>query len=117
MRPLALLGLLVAFSIPSWAQDDIRKELQTRFIMAEAGDTIDVPAGNFISSGAISLDEKENIVIRGAGMDQTLISFKGQTDGAEGIRVDNSKNITLMGMTLQDARGDLIKVMCVSLQM
>ena len=111
MRPLALLGLLVAFSIPSWAQDDIRKELQTRFIMAEAGDTIDVPAGNFISSGAISLDEKENIVIRGAGMDQTLISFKGQTDGAEGIRVDNSKNITLMGMTLQDARGDLIKVM------
>jgi len=111
MKRSLLLAAFVVLSGMLYAQEDIRKSLQTQFIMAEPGDTIDVPAGNYLSSGSISLDEKENIVIRGAGMDKTVISFEGQADGAEGIRVDNSKNITLMDMTLQDARGDLVKVM------
>jgi parallel beta-helix repeat protein len=97
--------------LPALAQEDIRKELQTRFIMARAGDTIEVPVGRFVVSGSLSMDEKQDIVIRGAGMDQTIISFAEQKEGAEGIRIDNSRNITLMGMTLQDARGDLVKVM------
>lgn len=111
MRRLLLLSLaLMGFTL-TFAQEDIRKRLQTEFIMAEPGDTIDIPAGSFISSGSISMDEKEDIVIRGAGIDATTISFAGQVDGAEGIRIDNSRNITLMGMTLQDAKGDLVKVM------
>jgi len=111
MERLLLLLVFLTGSISLHAQKDIRKELQTKFIMAEAGDTIDIPAGNFVSSGSISMDDKKNIVIRGEGMDQTIISFKGQKQGAEGIRIDNSTDITLMGMTLQDAKGDLIKVM------
>ncbi|MEL6695026.1 MAG: hypothetical protein AAFP89_02245 [Bacteroidota bacterium] len=107
------LGLLLMFSfhILAFGQKDIRKQLQTQFIMAEAGDTIEVPAGTFRSSGSISMDEKRDIVIRGAGIDQTILSFKGQTEGAEGIRIDNSQNIILKDMTLQDAKGDLVKVM------
>jgi len=107
------LGLLLMFSstVTAFGQKDIRKQLQTQFIMAEVGDTIELPAGTFRSSGSISMDEKRDIVIRGAGIDQTTISFKGQTEGAEGIRIDNSQNITLQDMTLQDAKGDLVKVM------
>lgn len=111
MKKLSLFLLALGLTLHLWAQKDIRKTLQTQFIMAEAGDTIDVPAGNFTSLGSISMDEKENVVVRGAGLDKTIISFKGQTEGAEGIRIDNCQNITLMGMTLQDAKGDLIKVM------
>lgn len=111
MKRLLLFTLSLGLIFPMLAQKDIRKELQTKFIMAEPGDTIYIPAGNFVSSGAISMDEKEDIVVKGAGMDKTIISFKGQKDGAEGIRVDNSKDIVLMGMTLQDAKGDLVKVM------
>ncbi|MEO0896176.1 MAG: parallel beta-helix domain-containing protein [Bacteroidota bacterium] len=111
MKKILLLLILGLPGLLVHAQKDIRKQLQSQFIMAEEGDTINVPAGNFVSTGAISMDEKKNIVIRGAGIDKTVISFKGQTDGAEGFRVDNSENITMMGMTLQDAKGDLIKVM------
>ena len=111
MRTLATLACLLASVQVLFAQKDLRKELQTQFIMAQPGDTIHLPAGTYVSSGAISMDEKENVVIRGAGMDKTIISFKNQTDGAEGFRIDNSKNITLMDFTLQDAKGDLIKVM------
>lgn len=111
MKRLLLLILSLGLCLYAFAQKDIRKELQTKFIMAEAGDTIYIPAGNFVSSGAISMDEKKNVVVRGAGIDKTIISFKGQKDGAEGFRIDNSTDIVLMGMTLQDASGDLIKVM------
>ncbi|MCI4667887.1 MAG: right-handed parallel beta-helix repeat-containing protein [Bacteroidia bacterium] len=111
MKRLLLLAFALGTLYSLQAQKDIRKELQTKFIMAEAGDTIHIPAGNFVSSGAISMDEKKKVVVKGAGMDKTTISFKGQTDGAEGFRIDNSKDIVLMGMTLQDAKGDLIKVM------
>ncbi|MEM7371040.1 MAG: parallel beta-helix domain-containing protein [Bacteroidota bacterium] len=93
------------------AATDIRKSLQKQFIMAEEGDTIRIPAGNFFSDGSISMDEKKNVVIMGAGKDKTIISFKKQKEGAEGIRIANSKNIKIMHLTIQDAKGDLIKVM------
>ena len=80
-------------------------------IMAEEGDTIDIPAGVHAVNGSLSMDEKKNVVIRGAGMDETTLSFKGQNDGAEGIRVTNSENITIMDLTVQDASGDNIKAM------
>ncbi|MEL6133971.1 MAG: parallel beta-helix domain-containing protein, partial [Bacteroidota bacterium] len=100
-----------SLSYATYAQKDIRKQLQTQFIMAEPGETIKIPKGTYRSSGSISMDEKQDIVIQGAGIDQTIISFKGQIEGAEGVRIDNSQNIILRDMTLQDAKGDLVKVM------
>ncbi len=91
----------------SWL--DIEKDLQTQLIMAEDGDTIMIPEGHYLFSGSLSLDEKNNIVISGAGMDKTYLSFKGQTDGAEGIRLTNGRNITLQDLTVQDSKGDAVK--------
>lgn len=105
---------LLIFTIPAFLQaqneGDIRKKLQTQFIMAEAGDTIQIPAGNYTSKGTISMDGKKNLVIRGAGMDKTVISFKGQDEGAEGINITHSENITIAGLTIQDAKGDGLKI-------
>lgn len=112
MKRLLLLVLTISVlsaSAQSW--QNIQKELQTQFIMAEDGDTISLEAGNFRALGTISMDDKKNIVIRGAGMDKTTLSFKGQSEGAEGIRITHSQNITMMDMTIQDAKGDCIKVM------
>ncbi len=88
---------------------NIEKDLQTQMIMAEDGDTIRIPEGHFKFSGSISLDEKNNIVIIGAGLDKTVLSFKGQTEGAEGLRITNGKNILVRGLTIQDTKGDAIK--------
>ncbi|MDP5169137.1 MAG: right-handed parallel beta-helix repeat-containing protein [Bacteroidia bacterium] len=112
MRHLLFALLLSPIGLFAQQNDDaFRKQLQTQMILAEPGDTIDVPAGTHLVSSSLSLDEKQNVVIRGAGMDETIISFKKQRDGAEGIRIANSSNITIMDLTVQDAAGDCIKVM------
>ncbi|MEL6676856.1 MAG: parallel beta-helix domain-containing protein, partial [Bacteroidota bacterium] len=102
------LGLFLSFSMNG---QDIQKQLQTQFIMAEAGDTIMVPAGKHEIVSGLSMDEKENIVIQGAGKEKSILSFKGQKEGAEGIRIANSKNIEIRGLTVENAKGDAIKVL------
>lgn len=89
--------------------EDIQKSLQTQMIMAEDGDTIRIPAGKFRSKGTLSMDGKSNIVIQGAGIDKTFISFKGQTEGAEGMHFTHGKNITLADLSVQDPKGDAVK--------
>jgi len=98
-------------SVFAKAQDDVEKRIQTELIMAEDGATIQIEQGSFHISKSLSLDGKKNIVIRGMGMDKTILSFKDQVAGAEGIRVTNCENVILEDMTVQDSKGDLIKTM------
>ena len=102
--------LTMAFVADLCGQTDIRKQLQTQFIMAEDGDTIRIPEGNYTSSGTISMDGKKRIVIKGDGMNKTILSFKGQSEGAEGILITHSSDISIVGLTVEDAKGDGIKV-------
>ena len=102
--------LLLLPAASFWAQADFQKELQTRLILAESGDTVRLPAGRFELSKGISMDDKSNVVITGAGRDATFLSFKNQTEGAEGIKITNSQNVVLENLTVQDAKGDAIKV-------
>ena len=88
---------------------DIETDFQKLFQLAKDGETITLPAGHFKFSKALILDGKRNVTIKGAGIDKTVLTFREQTEGAEGIRVANSKNVTLEGFTIQDAIGDNIK--------
>ncbi len=89
---------------------NIEQNLQTRLIMAEEGDTIRLESGYFWFTKTLSIENKSNLVIIGAGMDKTILSFQGQTEGAEGIKVVNSINIQFLDFTIEDAKGDNIKV-------
>lgn len=103
--------------IPSFfafSQADVQKKLQRQLIMAEDGAVITIEAGTFSILGSLSLEGKKNITIRGAGMDKTILSFKGQIEGAEGLRVSNAENVILENLTVQDAKGDAIKTMNVN---
>ena len=91
-------------------QADFEKQTQTQLIMVEDGGIVELPAGNFQLSSSLSMDGKKEVTIRGAGMDKTILSFKNQTNGAEGLKVINSKNIVLEGFTIQNSKGDAIKV-------
>ncbi|MES2519286.1 MAG: parallel beta-helix domain-containing protein [Bacteroidota bacterium] len=105
--------LLLAYQ-SSFAQQSIQKKIQTALIMAENGTVIDLDEGNFTFSSSLSMEDKKNVIIRGKGMNKTILSFKGQTEGAEGLRVSNAENITIENITLQDSKGDLIKTMNVN---
>lgn len=89
---------------------DMEAELVEQFILAKDSSTIELPAGHFLFSQSLSLDNKTNLTIKGQGMDKTVLSFKGQTSGAEGIKITNSKNIVLEDFTIEDAAGDNLKI-------
>jgi parallel beta-helix repeat protein len=101
----------VLFIFLAQAQNDIQKKIQRQFIMAKDGETITIEAGSFQFLSSLSLEGKKNVSIVGAGMDKTILNFKGQTEGAEGIRVSNCENITIKNLTVQETKGDAIKTM------
>jgi parallel beta-helix repeat protein len=103
--------VFILFNISLFAQQAIQKKIQTQLIMAEDNSVIDLDEGTFTFTGSLSMENKKNITIRGKGMDKTVLNFKGQTEGAEGLRVSNGENIVLENMTLQDSKGDCIKTM------
>jgi parallel beta-helix repeat protein len=104
---------LCAISVAAYSQKDIQKKFQTQFIDVSNGGTIELPAGNFQLDASLWLDEKKNVTIKGAGEDKTVLSFKGQISGAEGIKITNSSAIVLEGLTVQDTKGDAIKTQMV----
>ncbi len=95
--------------MPMSAYVDLETDFQKLFQLAKDGETITLPAGHFKFSKALILDGKKNVTIKGAGIDKTVLTFREQQEGAEGIRVANCKNVTLEGFTIQDAIGDNIK--------
>jgi parallel beta-helix repeat protein len=110
---LFLYTLLAVFccSFSVAAQKDFQKKYQSQLILAEDGAVIELPEGKFTLTNTLSLEGKKKITIRGKGIDKTILSFKGQTDGAEGLRVSDCENILLEGFTVEDAKGDAIKTM------
>ncbi|MCC7506024.1 MAG: right-handed parallel beta-helix repeat-containing protein [Saprospiraceae bacterium] len=96
------------------AQPDIEKKIQTQLILAEDGDVVTLPAGTITLTNTLWLDEKRRVVVKGAGEDKTILSFKNQTQGAEGFKVTNSSEITLKDFTIEDAKGYIIKTQQVS---
>lgn len=113
IRPIMLI-ITICWSATAFAQQDVQKKFQRQLIMAGNGSTITLPAGQFQLISTLSLEGKKDIVIRGAGMDQTILSFAGQQEGAEGIHVSNAQNIRIEHLTVQDTKGDGIKAMHVN---
>ncbi|MFM6949095.1 MAG: parallel beta-helix domain-containing protein [Aquirufa sp.] len=107
----SLFLILSIFSFQLFAQADFEKKLQKQLILAEDGSIIQIEAGNFQLTKSLSLEGKKNIIIRGSGIDKTVLSFKGQVQGAEGIKVTNCENIIIEDLTAEDSKGDLIKTM------
>jgi len=82
--------------------------LQERLLDAKPGDVIDIPAGRHQFERSLSL-RADGVTLRGAGMDQTVLSFKGQKAGAEGLLV-NGDNFTIENLTIEDSKGDGLKI-------
>ncbi|MEM6317409.1 MAG: parallel beta-helix domain-containing protein [Bacteroidota bacterium] len=86
------------------------KDLQKRLIEAKAGEQILLPEGTFSFKRSISLNDIPDVSIVGAGKGKTVLSFKSQIEGAEGLLIKNVKGLRLEGFTVSDSKGDAIKV-------
>lgn len=109
IRILLLLLTLLASLPGASAQSNMEKLFQTQLIMAEDGSTVQFPEGKFQLSNTLWLDGKKNITLRGSGQGKTTLSFLNQKQGAEGIKITNAQNIVVEHLTVEDAKGDLIK--------
>jgi parallel beta-helix repeat protein len=87
---------------------DPATELQLRLLEAQPGDTILLPAGTFNFERGLTLNV-DNITLRGAGMDSTVLSFKNQLAGGEGLLV-NGSGFTIEDIGIEDSRGDALKI-------
>ena len=86
------------------------KDILEKFILAQPGDTIYLPIGKTSVDRSLWADNLNNVIISGFGIDSTILSFKNQIEGAEGIKITNSTNIMLKDFTIENSKGDLIKV-------
>lgn len=82
--------------------------LQELLLDAQPGDVIDIPAGTYAFDRSLSLGV-DGVTIRGAGMDETILSFAGQVSGAEGLLVTAS-DFTIEDLAIEDTVGDALKV-------
>jgi parallel beta-helix repeat protein len=85
-----------------------QKQLQTRLLDAKPGDVIEIPEGFYSFDRSLSLTV-DGVTIRGAGHDKTILSFKGQIAGAEGLLV-TANDFTIENLAIEDAKGDALKI-------
>lgn len=82
--------------------------LRQKLLDARPGDVIEVPAGRYSFDRSLSL-RVDNVTLRGAGQDKSVLSFKGQKAGAEGLLV-NADHFTIENLAIEDAKGDGLKI-------
>jgi parallel beta-helix repeat protein len=92
---------------PSLVADPVQ-DLQLRLLEAVPGEVIRLPAGTFSFERSLTLNI-DGITLRGAGMNETVLSFKNQLAGAEGLLV-NASDFTIEDIGIEDTRGDALKI-------
>lgn len=110
---LYLIGILVctavfAETIYISPSEDSYTEIQEALILANPGDIVHLSSGLYELEDSLSIDVK-NIILEGDGMNETVLSFKNQLSGAQGLSV-TSDSVILRDFAIENAKGDAIKV-------
>ncbi|MCG8413718.1 MAG: right-handed parallel beta-helix repeat-containing protein [Pseudomonadales bacterium] len=103
-------ALLLGCSEPEPPAPELSFEesLQLQLIEAQPGDVIEIPAGTHELTRSLSLTVP-GVTIRGAGMDQSILSFANQAQGAEGLLV-TADDFVIEDLAIEDTIGDALKV-------
>ncbi len=86
---------------------DAQKQILEELILAKPGTVFQFEEGTFEFTDGLSLAE-DNVTIRGRGMDKTILSFKNQEAGAEGLYI-TSNNVVVEDIAIEDTKGNAIK--------
>jgi len=84
-------------------------ELQAALINASPGDVIELQAGTYHFNTEINV-VCDNVTIRGAGRDKTVLSFRDQAAGSSGI-VATGNAFVIESLAVEDTVGNAIKVL------
>ncbi len=106
---------LLAVSLPAYATAAIvyispnatASMIQEELILAEPGTVIRLAAGTYQLDEPLSL-EVDDVTIEGEGMDQTILDFSGQKEGAAGLLI-TSDDATVQNLRVINTPKDGIK--------
>ena len=84
------------------------ENLQQQLIQAESGDVIEIPAGTHEMTRSLSLNVP-GVTIRGQGIDSSILSFRNQIQGAEGLLV-SADDFVIEDLAIEDTAGDALKI-------
>ena len=90
------------------AGPNAHERIQEALILIEEGDTLIIKSGYYNFEDGLSLDV-DNVTVRGEGVENTILDFKNQKSGAQGLLVTSDK-VTLSDFSILDAKGDALKV-------
>jgi parallel beta-helix repeat protein len=86
---------------------DAQEKIQTALLDAKPGDVVTLAAGRYELTDGLSLDVP-NVVVKGAGPELTVLSFKGQKSSGEGFLITSNK-VVVRDLGVEDTKGDGIK--------
>lgn len=89
------------------AGPDLQYRLQTQLISAEPDTIIELPEGKFEFTDEL-ISRQKFITLRGQGMYTTVLNFKNQSSGAQGL-LATGEGFTLQNLAIEDAAGDGFK--------
>jgi parallel beta-helix repeat protein len=98
----------VSGSCVSFAKGASEAEVQTAFGRAKAGTTFLFAEGTFKFANELTVTS-DNITVKGAGIDKTVLDYTNQTAGSEGMLAMNN-GFTISDLTVLNAKGNGIKV-------
>jgi parallel beta-helix repeat protein len=87
---------------------DVQQRAQTALIEAQPGDVILFLPGTHEFQRGLSL-AVAGVTLRGRGMDRTILSFRGQIDGAQGLLVTGD-DFVIEDLAIEDTLGDALKI-------
>ncbi|MFT4816319.1 MAG: parallel beta-helix repeat protein [Pseudohongiellaceae bacterium] len=93
---------------PAMPQLSFEEALQEQLIQAKSGDVITIPAGVHEITRSLSLNVS-GVTIAGAGIDTTVLSFKNQVQGAEGLLI-SANDFVIRDLAIEDTIGDALKI-------
>jgi len=90
--------------------DDLafQKTLQEEFLDAKPGTVIEIPAGLHALDRVLTL-RANGVTIRGVGSGKSILSFKNEVSGPEGMLV-YANDFTLEHVAIEDSKGDGLKI-------
>lgn len=93
---------------PAIPELSFEEALQEQLIQAKSGDVITIPAGVHEITRSLSLNVS-GVTIAGTGIDASVLSFKNQVQGAEGLLV-SANDFVIRDLAIEDTIGDALKI-------
>src|SRR5258708_39945096 len=85
-----------------------QQKLQEQFLDAKAGSVIEIPAGRHALDRVLTL-RANGVTIRGAGSDKSILSFKNEISGPEGMLVYAS-DFTIAHVAIEASTRDGLRI-------